>query len=144
MSAERPADQRLWAAVAHACVLFSLPFCLYIAGMWRYSMPHFLPLLPLAPLVSYLIYFRSRRRPEREWLAFHALQAAMLQFAILLLVFAVPPGLWVAYNALTAVMAVVIAYGLVGAVATYSGRDFTYVGLGRLAERIMRRPPRQP
>ena len=139
---ERPADQRAWSAFAHGCIALDIPFCLLIFGMWPYAINP-VALVPLAPFISYLVYRRNRRRPEREWLAFHALQATLLQCIALVLVFAVPLH-WFTFNVLRAVIAALVVYGLTGAVATYMGRDFTYVGLGRLAERLLRQPRQQP
>lgn len=142
MSFERPADQRFWSAFAHACIALDIPFCLWIFGMWPYAF-HPLTLVSLAPIIPYLVYRRNRRDPEREWLAFHALQAAMIQFVTLALVFVVPLH-WFTLTALRVVISALVAYGLLGATATYLGRDFIYPGLGRLAEKLRHKPGRQP
>ena len=134
----RPSDQRMWAFIAHLAILLDIPLILLFQGLWPFTF-HPVTLVPIAPIISYMVYSRNRRVEERQWLAFHALQAMFLQMVLIIIVFVVPFAYFAAFIAIFAIFAALVFYGLVGAVAAYIGRDFKYIGLGQMAERIVRR-----
>jgi uncharacterized protein len=118
-----PADERIWAMLAHLSVLLNL-----VTGFFG----------PIAALVIYLVY-----RERSRYVAFHSMQSLIFQLVVW-----VGGGLlagiaWTISGALTAVMGLgcllmplalllsllpLIApiYGIIGAVQTNQGQDFRY------------------
>jgi hypothetical protein len=88
-------------------------------------------------VVSYLIA-RSFRRRKLAWGAFQGIQASLIQLLVLLLAAITVVGGTIHPLAVTFGTAafLVFLYSLWGAVDTFLGYDFHYVGISNLLERV--------
>jgi uncharacterized Tic20 family protein len=153
MQPQPPAEERNWAAIAHASILVSMLVGMATAGVGSL-------LLALIPLGIYLAY-----REKSRYVAYQALQATVFQLAglivyilglIVLIVLTV--AAWLIAGLLSVILvgvllmpvAVVITvllvlfalafplalmgYGLYGAVETGQGKDFRYAIIGEWLE----------
>ena len=107
---------------------------------------YLLAAVPLAPLISYLIYSLQRRKPEvereQEWARFQTMQALLWQVTVLIIGFSVAPtwkaGAFPIGLMLYGVVVAMILYGLAGAILIRMGMEnFIYPGIGQLARRIV-------
>lgn len=147
-------DEKMWAAVAHGSVWFTL-----IGGLLSVG-----AIVPISVFVPLAIYFMFRRRSD--YVAFHALQAFVLQligtvgaFAVLLvggivwtlgmvialmavviLVGFILVPLWGVVGVVLAVLILgmpiaTLLYGTIAAIETYNGRDYRYPFIARWVDR---------
>jgi uncharacterized Tic20 family protein len=135
-------EERLWAAISHASLMFTLVVALFTGGV-------LLPFLLFVPLV---IYFAYRRRSE--FVAYHALQGFAMQLfatlgmlavgitgAIALVIAIVVSAITIVGIPVTIVLVIVLLlfaivvvlspvilsiYGLYGAWVVFNGGDFRY------------------
>lgn len=147
-------DEKLWAAVAHGSVWFTLVTLLLSFGL----------LVPVSIFVPLVIYFLFRKRSD--YVAFHALQAFVLQLigtvgALVLLL--VGGTVWLVGMAVALAAVVVLVgfilvplwglvgialllvslglplamlfYGTMAAIETYHGRDYRYPFVARWVDR---------
>jgi uncharacterized protein len=153
MELEPTAEERNWAAIAHASILLSMLIGMATAGIGSL-------LLALVPLAIYAAY-----REKSRYVAYHALQATVFQLAglivyvlaLIVLIILTVAG-WLLAGVLTVVlvgvllMPVAIAitvllvifalvfplalmgYGLYGAVETGQGKPFRYAIIGEWLE----------
>jgi len=151
---ERPPGH-VAAVWAHLMTMLAFPFFFltltYYA--WEFEIaavtPYFnylLAVVPLAPLITYLIYSMQRRKleeaREQEWARFQTLQAIYLQLVVLILGFSVAPtwkiGAFPIGLVLFGLVVAMILCGLLGAILIRMGMDnFVYPGIGPLAKRIV-------
>jgi hypothetical protein len=154
MQRERPPGH-VAAVWAHLMVMLAFPFFFLTLAYraWGFEIAavssyfnYLLAAVPLAPLITYLVYSLQRRKPEvdreQEWARFQTLQALFWQVVVLIFGFSVHPA-WkagafplglVLYGLVTAI----ILYGLAGAILIRMGfENFIYPGIGPLARRIV-------
>jgi len=156
---ERPPGY-LGALGAHLAVILALPFFLlnvaYFA--WGFEVSGFelsgidshfrflQAVIPLAPLITYILYSWQRRKletdREQEWARFQTMQALLFQVVVLLCWLVILPwwgiGSFPIGLMLYAVVIAMIVYGLFGAISMLIGKeDFSYLGIGRLARKII-------
>lgn len=113
-----------------------------VVGYYNY----FLAAVPLAPLITYLLYSAQRRKVEKEreaaWSRFQTLQAVYYQLTVLAIGFVIAPQ-WMLGpvpigTVLYALGLAMIVYGVIGALLLAAGKfDFSYPVIGRLARRIV-------
>jgi len=108
---------------------------------------YLLAAVPLAPLITYLIYGLQRRKleedREQEWARFQTLQALFWQVVVLIVGFSIYPawkiGMFPIGLVLDGVVVAMILYSLLGAILIRMGMEnFIYPGIGPLARKIVR------
>ena len=120
--------ERWGGCAAHGSALFvGLPLALL-----SQEFPWF---LAPCPVVAYIIS-RSLRRRKLAWGAFQGMQATVVQLLILLSAVAASAGFLSHLAFLFAIL--LFLYSLAGALDTFLGYDFRYVGIGNLLERVSR------
>lgn len=147
-------DERLWAAIAHASIWFTMLGGLLTTGF----------VIPLSIFIPLGIYFLYRK--QSDFIAFHALQAFVLQLiaTVGVLVLVIVGGLAWAIGMVIAVLAVAVLagvilvplwgivgvilalvivitpfaallFGTIAAVQTYNRRDYRYPFVARWVDR---------
>ena len=131
--AQHSRKERLGSAIAHASLLVvGLPATVLLLDMpWS---------LFFCPVLPYLIG-RSFRRRGLTWGAYQGMQASVVQ--LLILVVAIMAFLTSGLQSLSGLFAacgfLMFLYSLWGALDTWLGDDFHYVGIRRLLENVSRR-----
>ncbi len=125
-----PRGEKLASGLAHAgTLIFGVPLAFFLLPA---------PLaFAICPAISYFISRRFRRR-QRNWGAFQALQAAVIQLVILALVFltvtaGLPYRLELTFGT---VWFLLLLYSLWGAVDALMGYDFRYIFIGDFVEKV--------
>ena len=130
--------ERWGAATGHASLLLvGLPISLILLSPpWS---------LLFCPVLPYLIA-RSFRRRGMAWGAYQGMQASVVQ--LLILVMAIMAFLTSGLQSLSGLFIAcgffLALYSLWGALDTWLGDDFQYIGIGRLLENVSRRNLRRP
>ncbi len=140
---------------AHLVAMLAFPFFfLTVASLaWEFEIaaitPYFnylLAAVPLAPLITYLLYSLQRRKleeaREQEWARFQTLQALFWQVVVIIVGFSVVPtwkmGTFPIGLVLYGVVVAMILYSLLGAIVIRMGMEsFVYPGIGPLTRRIV-------
>jgi uncharacterized membrane protein len=149
---ERPSGH-VAAVWAHLMAMLAFPFYFreVVSLAWEFEIAlqfynYFLAAVPLAPLITYLIYSLQRRKPEaereQEWARFQTLQALLWQVGVLIFGFSVAPtwklGAFPIGLVLYGLVVAIILYGLLGAILIRMGlKNFVYPGIGPLARKIV-------
>jgi hypothetical protein len=139
----------------HLVGILALPFFFLTLAYYAWGLEvarissyfnYLLAAVPLAPLISYLIYSLQRRKPEvereQEWPRFQTLQALFWQVVVLIVGFSIVPtwkvGAFPLGLVLYGVVVAMILYGLAGAILIRMGMEnFVYPGIGPLVRRIV-------
>lgn len=149
---ERPSGH-VAAVWAHLMALLAFPFffreVVSLAGKFEIALQFYnylLAAVPLAPLITYLIYSLQRRKPEadreQEWARFQTMQALFWQVVVLIFGFSIHPawkmGAFPIGLVLYGLVVAMTLYGLLGAILIRMGlENFVYPGIGLLARRII-------
>jgi hypothetical protein len=133
LKAEHSRNERLGSAIAHASLLVvGLPATVLLLDLpWS---------LLFCPVLPYMIG-RSFRRRGMSWGAYQGMQASVVQ--LLILVVAIMAFLASGFQSLSVLFIAggffLSLYTLWGALDTWMGDDFQYIGISRLLENVSRR-----
>jgi len=131
--AEHSRNERLGSAIAHASLLVvGFPATILLLDLpWS---------LLFCPVLPYMIG-RSFRRRGMTWGAYQGMQASVVQ--LLILAVAIMAFLTSGFQSLSVIFIAggffLALYSLWGALDTWLGDDFQYIGISRLLENVSRR-----
>ena len=133
--AKHSRNERLGSAIAHASLLVAgLPVTMLLLDLpWS---------LLFCPVLAYMIG-RSFRRRGMTWGAYQGMQASVVQLLILVVAIMAWAFLTSGFQSLSVIFIAggffLFLYSLWGALDTWLGDDFQYIGISRLLENVSRR-----